>query len=199
MARAALIWGALAAAIAVPLWIASTSPLLAWREPVYVAAGLAGVVGLACLLLQPLLATGALPGLGARRGRRVHRAAGVLLIAAILVHVGGLWVTSPPDVVDALLLRSPTPFSPWGVAAMWAAFAAAVVAVGRRRLRPATWRRAHLALGAAVVGGTAAHALLIEGTMGTVSKAALCLLAVLATAWAAMRGWRRQASSSASQ
>ena len=33
----------------------------------------------------------------------------------------------------------------------------------------------------AVLGGSAAHALLIEGTMETLSKAALCALAVAAT------------------
>ena len=31
------------------------SPLLAWREPVYIVAGLAGVLAFALLLMQPLL------------------------------------------------------------------------------------------------------------------------------------------------
>ena len=184
--RAALPWVALLAAVAVPLGIAATSPLLAWRGPVYVAAGFAGVAGLALLLVQPLLALGALPGLAGRRGRAVHRWAGLALVAAVLVHVGGLWITSPPDVVDVLLLRSPTPFSLWGLAAMWAVFAVALVAAFRRRLPPRAWRLGHVALAAVVVGGTVVHALLIEGTMGTWSKAALCLFAVAATARAAL-------------
>ena len=98
---------------------------------------------MALLLLQPLLAGGYLPGLPMRRGRRVHFWVGVALVAAVVVHVLGLWLTSPPDMVDALLFRSPTPFSAWGVVAMWAVFASALLATLRRRLRlrPLVWRR----------------------------------------------------------
>ena len=186
MIRTVAVWTALAAALAVPLGVAATSPLLQWREPVYVAAGLAGVVGLALLLVQPLLAGGHLPGLSTPNSRRLHGFVGAGLVAAVVVHVVGLWVTSPPDVVDALLLRSPTPFSVWGVIAMWAVFAAALLAVLRRRAHPRRWRVAHVALAGVVVAGTAAHALLIEGTMGTWSKAALCALAIGATAMVAV-------------
>jgi hypothetical protein len=59
---------------------------------------------------------------------------GSLLVALVLVHVGGLLIASPPDAIDALLLRSPTPFSVWGVLAMWATFAAALLAALRERL-----------------------------------------------------------------
>lgn len=176
-----------------PLAVAATSPLLAWRDPLYVAAGLAGVVALGLLLVQPLLAGGLLPGLAGRRGRRVHAWTGGLLVAATLLHVGGLWATSPPDVLDALLLASPTPFAAWGVAAMWAVLAAALLAALRRPLRlpPRFWRPAHTALGAVVVIGTAVHALLIVGTMGTASKAMLCALAIAAMAKVAwdLRAW----------
>ena len=101
--RAILIWAALGAAVVVPIAIAANSPLLAWRDPVYIAAGFAGVLAMALVLFQPLLAGGYLPGLPTRRGRRVHRWIGAALVMAIVVHVGGLWLTSPPDVVDALL------------------------------------------------------------------------------------------------
>lgn len=190
-ARSILAWGALALAVAVPLAVAATSPLLAYREPVYIAAGLAGVVALALLLVQPLLAAAALPGVTPPRGRRLHRWVGTALVGAVIVHVAGLWLTSPPDVVDALLLRSPTPFSLWGVVAMWAAFAAAGVAALRRRLRPRLWRGAHTALAATVALGTVVHAVLIEGTMGTASKTAVCALVIAATAWTAWREARR--------
>lgn len=178
LARSILIWMALVAAIAVPVTIAGASPLLAWRDPIYIAAGFAGVIAMALLLLQPLLAGGYLPGLPARRGRKVHFWVGVGLVAAVAFHVIGLWLTSPPDVVDAFLFRSPTPFSAWGVVAMWAAFAAAAVALIRRRLhlRPVVWRLCHTTLVTVVVIGSVVHAMLIEGTMGTVSKAALCAL-----------------------
>jgi len=181
--RAALIWAALVIAILVPITAAGLSPLLAWRQPVYIIAGFAGVIAMALLLLQPLLAGGRLPGLTATRGRRWHRWVGGLLVAAVVIHVGALWITSPPDVVDALLLRSPTPFSVWGVTAMWAVFAAALLATLRHRLRlrPRIWRRAHTSLAMVTVIGSVVHALLIEGTMETVSKWALCALVLAAT------------------
>jgi hypothetical protein len=144
-------------------------------------AGFAGVVALALLLVQPLLIGGYLPGISAQAARRVHRLVGALLVVAVVVHVGALWATSPPDVIDALLLRSPTPFSSWGVIAMVATFAGALLAAFRRRLRPRAWRYAHLALAVVIVSGTVVHALLIEGTMETMSKMALCALVVLAT------------------
>ncbi|MBY0329934.1 MAG: hypothetical protein K2X49_04620 [Acetobacteraceae bacterium] len=178
--RSVLIWGGLAGALAVPLAVAVTSPLLAWREPVYIAAGVAGVVALGLLLLQPLLAGGYLPGLRFRLGRRLHAGVGAGLVAAVVVHVAGLWVTSPPDVVDALLFRSPTPFSARGVAAMWAVFAAAILAALRRALRLVVWRLCHVALAMVIVFGTVTHAMLIDGTMGMVSKAVLCALVVAA-------------------
>ena len=182
--RSALIWAALCLAVIVPLVAAATSPLLAWRDPIYILAGFAGVLGMTLILFQPLLAGGYLPGFPVPRGRRVHRWIGGALICAILVHVVGLWITSPPDVIDVLLFRSPTPFSVWGNIAMWAAFGAALLAGFRKRLaiKPALWRLGHTILAATVVGGSVVHALLIDGTMEPVSKAGLCLLAVLATA-----------------
>ncbi|WP_340161216.1 ferric reductase-like transmembrane domain-containing protein [uncultured Hoeflea sp.] len=178
-------------AVAVPVAAAAMSPLLAWRDPVYIAAGFAGVVAMALLLFQPLLAAGWLPGLSGPRGRRVHRWIGSALVLAVIVHVVGLWVTSPPDVIDALLFASPTPFSAWGVIAMWALFASALLAGLRRRLRPRHWRRAHTLLAAVIVVGSVVHAMLIEGTMETFSKAALCALVVAATlmAFARLRVW----------
>jgi predicted ferric reductase len=181
--RAVLIWAGFIAAITVPVAIAMASPLLAYRGPVYIAAGFAGIVALALVLAQPLLAGGYLPGLPARPGRRLHRWVGAALLALIVAHVGGLWLTSAPDVIDALLFESPTSFSAWGVIAMWAAFAAALFAAlrGRLGIAPRVWRLGHKALAVVVVIGSVVHALLIEGAMGTVSKAALCALVVAAT------------------
>ncbi len=182
-ARVILLWAALVAAIAVPVAAAVASPLLAWRHPVYIAAGLAGVVALALLLVQPMLIGGYLPGLQAHRGRRAHQWIGGALVVAVVIHVGGLWITSAPDVVDALLFASPTPFSAWGVMAMWAVFAAALSAALRHRLRlrPRTWRIGHTCLAVVIVVGSVVHGLLIEGTMETVSKVALCALVLAAT------------------
>jgi predicted ferric reductase len=178
MARAALIWVALAAAVGVPIVAAAASPLLEWRGPVYILAGFAGIVGLGILLLQPLLIGGYLPGLSGRIARRAHHWIGGALVVAVVIHVGGLLITSPPDMLDALLFRSPTPFSPFGVIAMWAIFAVALLAAFRRRLRPRTWRVVHLSLAAVIVAGTVVHGMLIEGAMETVTKAVLCALVV---------------------
>jgi MYXO-CTERM domain-containing protein len=146
------------------------------------------------MLFQPLLIGGYLPGLSGRIGRRAHRWIGGALVAAVVIHVAGLWITSPPDMIEARLLVSPTPFSPFGVIAMWAILAVALLAALRRRLRPRTWRIAHVSLAIVIVAGTAIHAILIEGAMETASKAVLCAL-VLAAAIKVMADlwpWRRR-------
>jgi len=204
--RAAALWTALLAVAALALGLSATSPLLAWRHPVYILAGLSGVLALALLMFQPLLAAGLLPGLPAYRGRRVHRWIGAAIVGAVVVHVGGLWVTSPPDVVDVLLFRSPAPFSPWGAVALWAVLAAGALAAFRTTLalRPRTWRKLHTCAAIVAVIGTVGHALLIEGTMETVSKTILCVLALAATAkgivtlriWSPGRPQKSQDSSS---
>lgn len=182
VARATLIWAALAAAICIPIALAAASPFLAYRGPVYIIAGFAGVIALGLVLVQPLLIGGYLPGLAGIRGRRAHRWIGGALVAAVVVHVGGLWITSPPDMIDALLFVSPTWFSPFGVVAMWAIFATALLAALRRRLglSPRTWRITHMSFALVIVVGSVVHGLLIEGTMETMSKVALCTLVVAA-------------------
>lgn len=182
--RAVIIWAVIVAGVTVPLIAAAVSPLLAWRDPVYIGAGFAGIVAMVLLFIQPLLVGGYLPGLPAQSARRIHRLVGGLLVIAIIAHVAGLWITSPPDVIDALLFSSPTPFSVWGVVAMWAVFATALLATFRRHLRPRTWRRGHATLALVIVIGSVVHAILIEGTMETVSKVALCALVIAATIFA---------------
>lgn len=187
--RKLIFWLLMAMVVAIPSVAAALSPLLQWRDPIYITAGFAGVVSMILLLLQPLLAGNLLPGIHAFHARRLHRGVGVLLLVLILVHVAGLWLTSPPDVIDALLFRSPTPFSAWGVIAMWALFASAALVALRRHLNwsPPAWRLGHKALALIIVIGSVIHAMLIEGTMELLSKAMLCLL-VLAALLAAFIG-----------
>ena len=194
LAQVTLIWAALAAAVCVPIAAAAASPLLAWRDPVYILAGFAGIMALGLMLVQPLLIAGYLPGLSAYRGRRAHHWIGGALVVMVVVHVGGLWITSPPDMIDALLFTSPTPFSPFGVIAMWAIFAVALLAALRRRLGLRTWRIAHMSLAVVIVVGSVVHGMLIEGTMDTMSKAALCALVVLAAIKVMVdrRVWRKR-------
>jgi hypothetical protein len=191
------VWAVVAAVLGIPLGLAATSTLLAFRDPVYIAAGLAGIIALALMFLQPLLVGGYLPGLGAYRGRRVHRWIGAALVLAVAIHVAGLWITSPPDVIDALLFVSPTPFSVWGVISMWAIFTVAVMVAlrGKLGLRPRTWRMGHTCLAVLIVTGSIVHGLLIEGTMETMSKVALSILVLAATlkAVADLRVWQKRA------
>ncbi|WP_170790427.1 ferric reductase-like transmembrane domain-containing protein [Ruegeria lacuscaerulensis] len=191
--RTALVWVALFVALLVPVIAAGFSPYLAWRSPIYIVAGFAGVLSLSLLLLQPLLASKALPGVTPLLSRRLHRWVGLILIGAIIIHVAGLWITSPPDVVDALTFTSPTPFSVWGVIAMWTAFVACGLGVLRQRLalRFRIWRLLHTVLASVTIAGTVAHALLIEGTMEVVTKAALCGLVLVTSVWtlARLRVW----------
>jgi predicted ferric reductase len=135
--------------------------------------------------------------MSAYRGRRAHYWIGGAVVVAVVVHVAGLWITSPPDMIDALTFTSPTPFSPFGVIAMWAIFAVALLAAFRRRLGLRTWRIAHMSLAVVIVVGTVAHTMLIEGAMETVSKAALCALVLAATikVMADLRVRRKRAAS----
>ena len=194
LVKVTLIWAALAAVICVPIAFAAASPLLEWRGPLYMLAGFAGMIALGLTLVQPLLIAGYLPGLSAYRGRRVHHWIGGALVVAVVLHVAGLWITSPPDMIDALLFTSPTPFSPFGVVAMWAIFAVALLAAFRRRLGLRTWRIAHMCLAVVIVTGSVVHAMLVEGTMETISKAVLCALVLAAASRviADLRRWRKR-------
>lgn len=197
LARSTLLWATFALAICVPIAAAAASPLLAWRDPIYILAGFAGILALGLMLVQPVLIGGYLPGLSAYRGRRAHRWIGGALVGVVVIHVGGLWITSPPDMIDALLFSSPTPFSPWGVIAMWAIFAVALLATLRRRLGLLTWRIAHMSLAVVIVVGSVVHAILIVGTMETISKAVLAALVMAATikVMIDLRVWRKRATS----
>lgn len=194
-ARTGLAWAGFVAALTVPLVAAAWSPLLAYRAPIYILAGFAGIAALCLVFAQPVLAAGYLPGLSPVSSRRAHRWAGAALALALVIHVGGLWITSPPDVIDALLFTSPTPFSAFGVIAMWSVFAAGLMAAFRRHLglRPRTWRRGHTGLVLIAVVGGVVHAVLIVGTMETFTKYALCALALaaLAKALTGLRSWVR--------
>src|SRR6476619_937100 len=155
-ARVALIWAALIVVICVPIAFAATSDLLAYRGPIYILAGFAGIIGLGLLLVQPLMIGGYLPGPSAYRARRAHHWIGGALVVAVVIHVVGLWITSPPDMIDALTYASPTPFSPFGVTAMWAIFIVAFLASLRARWgwRPRTWRFVHMPLAIVIVAGS---------------------------------------------
>jgi predicted ferric reductase len=201
----ALAWGSVAAVMVVPVAVAAFSPYLASRNMPYIVGGFAGIVGLSLLFLQPLLPAGYLAGSEGRAGRRWHRWLGVAIVVAVALHVGGLYLASPPDTIDALLLVSPTPFSIYGVMAMWGIAATAILVLLRRRLglRHSVWRLIHNGLAAIVVIATVIHALQIEGAMEPISKWMLCVAVLAATGVVLMdlrvvrpfRAWREDGPS----
>ena len=73
-----LIWGLLLAVFTLTFVLAGRSPLLAWRQPVYIAASFAGILAMCLMLVQPLLMGGGLRlktshgTQGASLGRRKH-------------------------------------------------------------------------------------------------------------------------------
>jgi hypothetical protein len=180
-ARAA-VWLAVLAVALVPVAIAAGSPYLAYRDLAYIVGGFAGIACLPLLLLQPLLAAGYLPGPAPAAARRWHLWLGLLLVAATLVHVGGLYLTSPADTLDALLLVAPTPFSVYGVLALAGIGVTALLVALRRRVPYRTWRLVHNGLALVVAVAVVVHAVQIEGAMGLWSKWALCLAVLAATA-----------------
>lgn len=169
--------------MSVPVIAAGFSPLLQWRQPIYIIGGFAGILAMALMLMQPLLA----PGVAPVASRRVHQALGLMIVLLVVVHVAGLWITSPPDVIDVLLFRSPTPFGVWGALAMWAVFAAGVLAVFRQRLGLRLWRWGHTGAVSLAVIGTALHAIQIDGAMEGVTKAILAVLVCIALGLAVLR------------
>ena len=169
-----VIWFCAMAVVVVALVDTAGSPLLQWRDTAYVVAGFAGVVGLGLVLVQQLLVVLGVPNLSAATARRLHRVSGMALVLSVFLHVALLWITSPPDVIDSLTLQAPTWFSVWGVGAMWAVFATALIGANRRRMPAHVWRFVHRILGYGIGIGGIAHAMLIDGAMGNMSKAVLC-------------------------
>ncbi len=172
------------ALIAVPLAAAVHSPLGASREAAWVAGSLLGVLALALLPIQALLPQRS----SARRlsvSLRLHRVVGLLVLAATLGHVAALYVVSPDDIGDALVLQAPT-YSRLGVISA----VGLIVTIAFALLRPKlgldepNWRVIHGALAIAIVGTGVAHALMIRGALDGPIEIALCAAAVLAVAFA---------------
>lgn len=182
MPSKALIWVVLSLAVGGPLALAAQSELLQWRDPVYIGASFAGIAAMGLFAVQPLL-----PGMRGLAPRRLHRVMGPLIGLLVLAHVGSLWLTSPPDVIDALLFASPTPFSVYGVVAMWAVLITAILAVYRKHLGPRRWRRTHAVLVVIIIGGTIPHVLLIDGTLALWSKTVLSGFIALSVAFSLYR------------
>ncbi|PIL22008.1 hypothetical protein P775_01540 [Puniceibacterium antarcticum] len=181
--RGAVLWGTLGTLGLIPVLLAANSPLLGYRGVAYIIGGFAGIICLSILLVQPLLPAGYLPGVTAATGRWLHRWTGTAIVSCVTLHVGGLYITSPPDTLDALFLVSPTPFSVYGVIALWALLITALLVALRRRLPVGlrVWRLLHNALALVAVLATVIHAVQIDGAMEPLSKTILCGAVMLTT------------------
>lgn len=181
-----MFWLPVAALVVWPILVAAVDPLQRGRDALWVIGGLAGVVALASLLLQPLLAIGAKTGLSPLAARHWHRWVGLSVAGAIIVHVGALLLYSPDDMWDALLLTAPTPFSLYGVIGLWTALLSVGVAIAarKRRLPIKPWQIVHSVLAVVIVGSGSIHALMIDGAMGQPSKTIIVVAALAATTFA---------------
>ena len=168
------------------MFIAVSSPLLKSRDFVHIVGGLAGVLALVLLLIQPVLATAVLKGISPVQQRRWHLRTGILLVISLLVHIGALYLTSPDDMTDALLLRSATPFSVYGVIGLWGILLTATLVTVKSRLKISSkvWKGLHVSLAVIVAIASIVHALWIQGAMGVVSKWVLSAAIVVATGYA---------------
>ncbi len=179
-----LIWIPVGVVIGLPVLLAAFSPYLAFRSTTYIVAGFSGILCLSLFVLQPLLPLNTL-NIHPVRARWLHRVIGLSVVALTLIHVGGLYLTSPPDVIDALLLRAPTLFSVFGVFALWGVILTLAITIFR--IRTQTWRIIHQTISSLVIIATAIHALQIEGAMEPVTKWVVCVAAVFATALAVIK------------
>lgn len=182
------LWSIVAISMGVPVALATTSPYLSYRSPIYIAAGFVGIIAMALLLLQALLSRPSPNFLSAAPARRWHRITGITITVLVLAHVGGLYIVSPPDTLDALMLRAPTLFSLFGVLGLWACLLTAGLAATRRRLhmRPTMWKRLHQGLASVLAIATVIHAVQIDGAMEPISKILLGATIIAVTAWVAL-------------
>ena len=95
--------------------------------------------------------------------------------------------------VDALLFVSATPFSIWGVIAMWSVLITAFLVFFRRKLGLSVrkWRLSHRCLATVTVIGSVVHVLMIDGAMEMLSKVVLCACIVVATGLALLSSTNR--------
>lgn len=165
---------------------AALSPLQAGRDLTWIAGGLTGVLALGLLVPQGLLATGWITT--GPRQRRWHRRTAYLLILAVLAHVGGLYLYSPDDILDALLLHMPL-YSKLGVASLAALVLVAALAAARRAFRrhPSGWRIAHGTLAALVAATAIGHTVLAWGALDGWAERLTVLAVMLAIAGALLQ------------
>jgi predicted ferric reductase len=166
---------ALAAFLLVPVVVSLRSPLQQGRDATWVLGALFGVVALGLIAVQVLLPTPWLDDLLGGHELRWHRILGLSVAAVVVAHVAGLYLYSPDDVRDALVLSAPT-YSRLGVLSAWMLGLSIVLALARRRLglTYSDWQILHSALAVAVVGTAVAHTVMIRGTLDGPAEMLTC-------------------------
>jgi len=177
------------AVVAVPVAVAATDRHLSGASAALVVSTTAGAIAAGALGVQPLLAAG-------RRISR-HQAAGAVILALVLLHVGALVVESPEDAWFAMSPDGPTRARMALIATIALILAVALGALrGRLPVHPTTWRVLHGYLAVVVIALGLGHALLTDGALdglGTAVLVALMAIGLLGVPAAyAVRTRRRQ-------
>ncbi len=164
-----------------PTLLAALSPLQIGRAPLWVWGTLAGVLALSLLVIQVLLPTGWLNDWIGEHNFSWHRILGISITGLVIAHILGLYLYSPDDIEDALVLAAPT-YSRLGVLSAGCLLLSMGLALARSRLplAPVDWQILHSVLAVAVVGTAVAHALLLQGTLDGFAEGLLCGSAVVA-------------------
>ncbi|NJL36811.1 MAG: hypothetical protein HC899_08630 [Leptolyngbyaceae cyanobacterium SM1_4_3] len=167
--------------VMLPALLAALSPLQHGRAPLWILGTLAGVLSLSLIVVQVLLPTGWLNfGIG-EQNFRWHRVLGISITLLVVAHILVLYLYSPDDIGDALILAAPT-YSRLGVLSATCLLISVGLALTRSKLplTPADWQILHSFLAVAVVGTAIAHAFLLQGTLDGFAEGLLCGSAVVA-------------------
>lgn len=171
----------LVAFIFLPILLAALSPLQVGRTAPWVLGTLAGVLALRLLVVQVLLPTGWLNSIMGEHNLGWHRLLGISITGLTLAHILGLYIYSPDDIGDALVLAAPT-YSRLGVLSAGCLLLSVGLEVTRRQLQlaEADWKIFHSVLAVAVVGTAVAHTVLLQGRLDGLAEGLVCGSAVVA-------------------
>jgi predicted ferric reductase len=158
-----------------PTVLAATSPLQTGRDTIWIVGTLAGVLAMSLLVMQVLLPSGWLNFLVNDHKITWHRVLGISITVLVLAHVVGLYLYSPDDIGDALILAAPT-YSRLGVLSAGCLLLSLVLALARQKLPLiyTDWQILHSALAVAVVGTAIAHVAMLQGTLDGFAEGLLC-------------------------
>jgi len=126
-------WVLITLLLVAPAALSLLSPLQVGRDFWWIVGALAGIVALSLVVLQVLLTTPWLIGILDTSTMRLHRLLGLAVAGVVIAHVLGLYLYSPDDVSDALVLAAPT-HSRLGVLSAWCVLLSVALALARRRL-----------------------------------------------------------------